>query len=267
MTWHLRNDEHVVNEKRIRRLMRLMGLMPIYQKPNTSKAAKGHKIYPYLLRGLRVDRPNQVWCAPSRDIALQCPVGQWTSRICQCGGAFCIWSRSFARQGYAQHDPERGGLAHTQGAGLAHLEHAGGWLLPLSADCFAIACRAMVDALNEAIHKFGAPDIMNTDQGSQFTSFAWTDRLRRSNVRISMDGKGRFLDNIFVERLWRSLKYECVYLHAWETGSEAKAGVRKWIEFYNHKRPHSALGGKPPAVIYWQRNETTNPDQQVQRVA
>ena len=82
-----------------------------------------------------------------------------------------------------------------------------------------------------------------------------------------MDGKGRFLDNIFVERLWRSLKYECVYLHAWETGSEAKAGVGKWIEFYNRKRPHSALGVQPPAVIYWQRNETTQTDQQVQRVA
>ncbi len=106
------------------------------------------------------------------------------------------------------------------------------------------------------------------DQGSQFTSFAWTDRLRRSGVRISMDGKGRFLDNIFVERLWRSLKYECVYLHAWETGSEAKAGVRKWIEFYNRKRPHSALGGHPPpAVVYWLRKEETNPDQQEQRVA
>ena len=138
-----------------------------------------------------------------------------------------------------------------------------------------------VDALNEAIHKFGPPEIMNTDQGSQFTSFAWTDRLRRSGIRISMDGKGRFLPsrdiaarypagqgiNIFVERLWRSLKYECVYLPAWETGSEARDGVRKWIEFYNHKRPHSALGGKPPAVVYWQRIETTNPDQQVQRVA
>ncbi len=120
-----------------------------------------------------------------------------------------------------------------------------------------------VDALNEAIHTFGSPEIMNTDQGSQFTSFAWTDRLRRSGVRISpshackhvlpgqwMDGKGRFLDNIFVERLWRSLKYECVYLHAWETGSEAKAGVRKRIHFYNYKRRHSALGGQPPAVIY-----------------
>ena len=94
-----------------------------------------------------------------------------------------------------------------------------------------------VEALNEAIARFGPPEIMNTDQGSQFTSFAWTDRLRRSGVRISMDGKGRFLDNIFVERLWRSLKYECVYLHAWESGSEAKAGVGKWMEFYNRKRP------------------------------
>jgi putative transposase len=124
-----------------------------------------------------------------------------------------------------------------------------------------------VDALNEAIHKFGAPDILNTDQGSRLISFAWTDRLRRSIVRISMDGKGRFLDNIYVERLWRALKYEYVFLRAWETGSEAKAGVRKWIKFYNYKHPHSALGGKPPAVIYWQRNETTNLDQQVQRVA
>ena len=136
-----------------------------------------------------------------------------------------------------------------------------------------------VDALNEAIHKFGPPEIMNTDQGSRFTSFAWTDRLRRSNVRISMPPsdcmqppagnrrKGHFLDNIFVERLWRSLKYECAYLNDWETGSEARAGVRKWIEFYNHKRPHSSLGGRPPAVVYWQRIETTNPDQRVQRVA
>ncbi len=100
-----------------------------------------------------------------------------------------------------------------------------------------------VEALNEAIHKFGPPEIMNTDQGSQFTSFAWTDRLRRS------------------------LKYECVYLHAWETGSEAKAGVGKWIEFYNRKRPHSALGGRPPAVVYWMRKDEPQTDQQEQRVA
>ncbi|PXW67322.1 putative transposase [Loktanella sp. PT4BL] len=224
--WHLRNDDHVVNEKRIRRLMRLMGLMPIYQKPNTSRAAKGHKIYPYLLRGLRVDRPNQVWCA---DITYL---------------------------------PMRRGFLYLVAIMDWHTRKVLAWRISNTLEAGFCA-----DALNEAIHKFGAPDIMNTDQVAQFTSFAWTDRLRRSNVRISMDGKGRFLDNIFVERLWRSLKYECVYLHAWETGSEAKSGIRKWIDFYNQKRPHSALGGKPPAVIYWQRNETTQPDQQVQRLA
>ncbi len=108
---------------------------------------------------------------------------------------------------------------------------------------------------------------MNTDQGSQFTSFAWTDRLRRTGVRISVDGKGRFLDNIFVERLWRTLKYEFVYLHAWEPGLEAKAGIRKWMTFSNQQRPHSALGGRPPAVVYLPGKDETQPDQQVQRVA
>ena len=121
--------------------------------------------------------------------------------------------------------------------------------------------------MNEALHKFGPPEIMNTDQDSQFTSFAWTDRLRRMGVRIPMDGKGRLLDNIFVERLWRTLKYECVYLHAWETGSEARAGIRKWMEFYNRTRPHSALGGKPPTVIHWQAIDHNQPDRQAQRVA
>ena len=105
---------------------------------------------------------------------------------------------------------------------------------------------------------------MNSDQGSRFTSFASTNRLRRSDLRISMHGKGRYLQNIFTERLWRSLKYECVYLHAWDTGSQAQAGVRMWIDVYNHKRPHPALCGKPPAAVCWQRIETTNPDHQVQ---
>jgi putative transposase len=226
MTWHMRNEGHLVNEKRIRRLMRLMGLMPIYQKPNTSKAAKGHKVYPYLLRSLRVDRPNQVWCA---DITYL---------------------------------PMRRGFLYLVAIMDWHTRKVLAWRVSNT-----LEAEFCVEALHEAIHKFGPPEIMNTDQGSQFTSFAWTDRLRRSGVRISMDGKGRFLDNIFVERLWRSLKYECVYLHAWETGSEAKAGVGKWIEFYNRKRPHSALGGKPPAVVYWLRNDKTQPDQQEQRVA
>ena len=119
-----------------------------------------------------------------------------------------------------------------------------------------------VEALNNAIARFGLSDTMNTDQGRQFMSFAWIDWLRRSGVRISMDGKGLFLNNVFVGRLWRSLKYGCVYLRAWETRSEARAGISRWIGFHNRRRPHSALGGKPPAVVYWQRN-----DQQMQKVA
>jgi putative transposase len=226
MTWHLRNEGHLVNEKRIRRLMRLMCLMPIYQKPNTSKAAKGHKIYPYLLRGLRVHRPNQVWCS---DITYL---------------------------------PMRRGFLYLVAIMDWHTRKVLAWRISNTLE--ADFC---VEALNEAVHKFGPPEIMNTDQGSQFTSFIWTDRLRRSGVRISMDGKGRFLDNIFIERLWRSMKYECVYLHAWETGSLAKAGIKKWMEFYNHKRPHSALGGQPPAVVYWQGNKITQPDQQERSVA
>jgi putative transposase len=105
---------------------------------------------------------------------------------------------------------------------------------------------------------------MNTVQSSQFTSFDWTDRLKRPKTNISMDGKARYLDNIFTERLWRSLKYECVYLHAWESGSQAKAGVGRWITFYNHDRPHTAHGGQPPAVVSFNHIET---DQQVQAVA
>ena len=226
MTLHLRNEGNLVNEKRIRRLMRLMGLMPIYQKPNTSRAAKGHKTYPYLLRSLRVDRPNQVWAA---DITYL---------------------------------PMRRGFLYLVAIIDWHTRKVLAWRISNT-----LEVDFCVEALNEAIARFGPPEIMNTDQGSQFTSFAWTDRLRRSGVRISMDGKGRFLDNIFVERLWRSLKYECVYLHAWETGSEAKAGVGKWIEFYKRKRPHSAHGGKPPAVVYWLEKNETQPDQQEQKVA
>ncbi|MEL6542841.1 MAG: IS3 family transposase [Pseudomonadota bacterium] len=209
MTWHLRNDGHLVNEKRIRRLMRLMGLMPIYQKPNTSKPAKGHKTYPYLLKGLHVTRPNQVWASDITYI------------------------------------PMRRGFLYLVAIIDWYTRKVLSWRISNTLE--ADFC---VEALNEAMAKYGMPEIMNTDQGSQFTSFAWTDRLRRSGVRISMDGKGRFLDNIFVERLWRSLKYECVYLHAWETGSDARAGIAKWVAFYNHKRPHSAHGGKPPAVVY-----------------
>ncbi|MBD9529980.1 IS3 family transposase [Paracoccus litorisediminis] len=223
MTWHLQNEGHAVNQKRIRRLMRLMRLMPIYQKPNTSKPRKGHKTYPYLLGGLRVDRPGQVWCA---DITYL-PMRRGFLYLV----AIMDW---FTRKVLAWR------ISNT-----------------LEADF-------CVEALNEAIHRFGAPGIMNTDQGAQFTSFVWTDRLKRVGTRISMDGRGRCIDNVFIERLWRSLKYECVYLHAWETGSQARAAISRWITFYNHQRPHTAHGGKPPAVVYFNSIET---DRQAQAVA
>lgn len=226
MTWHLRNEGHPVNKKRIRRLMRLMRLKPIYQKPNTSKPAKGHKVYPHLLKGLPVTRPHQVWASDITYI------------------------------------PMRKGFLYLVAIIDWHTRKVLAWRISNTLE--ADFC---VDALNEAITKYGTPKIMNTDQGSQFTSFAWTDRLRWSGVRISMDGKGRFLDNIFVERPWRSLKYECVYLHAWETGSQARAGIRKWMEFYNHKRPHTAHGGQPPAVVYWLKRKEMETDHQTQKVA
>jgi len=214
MSWHLRNEGQLVTEKRIRRLMRLMVLMPVYQRPNTNKAAKGHKIYPYLLRGLWVQQPNQVWCF---DVTYL---------------------------------PMRRRFLYLVAIMDGHTRKVLSWRLSNTLE--AGFC---VDALHEAIHKFGPPEIMNTDQ------------LHRSGIRISIDGKRRFLDRIFIERVWRSMKYECVYLHAWETGSQAKAGIRKWIEFDTQKRPHCALGAKPPAVVYWLGNETTQPDQQEPTVA
>jgi putative transposase len=226
MTWHLRAEGLAVNEKRIRRLMRLMGLMPIYQRPNTSRKAKGHKTWPYLLRGLAITRPNQVWCADVTYV------------------------------------PMRRGFLYL----VAIMDWATRKVLAwrLSNTLEAEFC---VEALEEALARFGPPEIMNTDQGSQFTSWAWTDRLRQAGIRISMDGKGRFLDNIFVERLWRSLKYECVYLHAWGGGSEARTGIGRWIEFYNNRRPHTALGGRTPATAYWSGTNTEKPDWQAKSVA
>ncbi len=217
MAWHLRNEGHGVNQKRIRRLM------PIDQKPDTSRPAKGHKTYPYLVCELRVEQPNQVWCT---DITYL---------------------------------PMRRGFLYLVAIMDWYTREVLAWRISNT-----LEVDFCIEALNEAIHKFGPPGIMNTDQGSQFTSFAWTDRLKRVGPRISMDGKGRCLDNIFIERLWRSLKYECIYLHAWDTESQARNGIGRWINFYNHQRPHAAHGGQPPAVVYFNTIET---DQQVQAVA
>jgi|TARA_B100001964_G_C14163642_1_gene567995 putative transposase len=218
MTWHLRALGHGVNVKRVRRLMRLMGLMPIYQKPRTSVPAKGHKRYPYLLKGLRIERPNQVWCADITYIPLAkgflylVAVMDWHSR------KVLAWQ-----------------LSNT------------------------MEVQFCVEALEEALDRHGPPDIFNTDQGSQFTSWAWTERLRDAGVRISMDGKGRFLDNIFIERLWRSLKYECVYLYAFSGGRDARRGIGDWIDFYNNRRPHAAHDGVTPAMVFEDRLSVSGP--------
>ena len=200
---------HIVNRKRVQRLIRLMGLVAIYQRPNTSKPAPENKVYPYLLGGLSMAQVNQVWCADITYIPM--PKGflylvaimDWHSR------AVLAWQ-----------------LSNTLGADFC------------------------VEAVEEALARYGKPEIFNTDQGCQFTSSEFTGVLERGGITISMDGKGRCMDNIFVERLWRSLKYEEVYLHAYASVAEAKAGIGAWLRFYNEERPHQSLGYRTPRQIY-----------------
>jgi len=205
----LRRAGWSVNRKRVRRLMRLMGLEAIYQKPNTSWAHPGHKIYPYLLRGLLIDRPNQVWCADityipmARGFVYLVVVMDWFSR------------RVLA------------------------------WRLSITMET-----DFCVEALQEAMARHGQPEIFNTDQGVQFTSAAFLDELETRGVRVSMDGRGRFLDNIFIERLWRSLKYEEVFIKAYGTVPAARAGIGDWLRFYNNERPHQSLGYLTPRAVY-----------------
>lgn len=205
MARHLRRQGHEVGRKRVRRLMAKIGVQAVYQRPKTSQPHPEHKVWPYLLRDLTIDRPNQVWCA---DITYL---------------------------------PMRRGFLYL----VAIMDWATRKILAwrVSNTLHADFC---IEALEEALARHGPPGIFNTDQGGQFTSPRFTDVLRDADVRISMDGKGRWMDNVFIERLWRSLKYECIYLHAFETGSELRAGVRRWVDYYNAHRPHSALGGKTP---------------------
>jgi putative transposase len=205
----LRRDGWTVNRKRVRRLMRLMGIEAIYQKPNTSQPHPDHKVYPYLLRDLVIDRPNQVWCADITYIPLAkgfvylVAVMDWFSR------RVLAWRVSIGME--------------------------------------TTFC---VEALQEAMDLYGAPKIFNTDQGVQFTSGAFIDKLAARGVRISMDGKGRFLDNIFIERLWRSLKYEEVFLKAYGSVKEARGGIDAWLTFYNEVRLHQVLGYRTPREIF-----------------
>ena len=189
--------------------MRLAGLVAIYQRPNTSKPAVAHKIYPYLLGGLSIERVNQVWCSDVTYIPMAkgflylVVIMDWMSR------AVLAWR-----------------LSNTLGAEFC------------------------VEALEEALSQYGRPEIFNTDQGSQFTSDDFTGTLKDHGITISMDGKGRCMDNIFVERLWRSLKYEEVYLNAYASVAEAKAGIGSWLGFYNEERQHQSLGYRTPRQAY-----------------
>ena len=209
MTAVLQRAGWAVNRKRVRRLIRLMGIHAIYQKPNTSRPHPEHKVYPYLLKGLLIDRPNQVWCADITYI----PMAKGFVYLV----AVMDW---FSRRVLA-------------------------WRLSISMET-----GFCVEALQEAMDRFGTPDIFNTDQGVQFTSAAFIDELAGRGVRISMDGKGRYLDNIFIERLWRSLKYEDVFLRAYASVKEARGGIGAWLNFYNDERLHQALGYKTPREIF-----------------
>jgi putative transposase len=204
----LKNQGHRVNRKRVRRLMRIMGLKAIYRHPRTSQPAPGHKIYPYLLSGMEITRPNQVWAADityipmARGFLYLVAIIDWYSRY------VLSWR-----------------LSNTLD------------------DSFC------VEALEEALRK-GRPDIFNTDQGAQFTGADFTGLLERHGVRISMDGKGRYSDNLFIERLWRTVKYEEVYLKAYQDGRDARAGIGDYFRFYNAERPHQALGYRTPAEVF-----------------
>jgi putative transposase len=208
MTAWLRSVGYPVNRKRVRRLLQLLGLEAIYPKPRTSTPAPGHRIYPYLLRGLPITQVDQVWSADITYIRL---AQGWLYLV-----AILDW----------------------------YSRYVVAWEVSNSLDsAFCIA------ALERALAQT-QPSIFNTDQGSQFTSQEFTGRLRDADVRISMDGRGRALDNVFVERLWRSVKYEDVYLKEYPTWESLTAGLRSYFKFYCHERPHQSLGNRTPAAVY-----------------
>jgi putative transposase len=199
-----------IGRRRVATMMKRMGIAAIYRRPNTSKPAPGHKIYPYLLRGLKVERPNQVWAMDityipmARGFVYLAAVVDWFSRRV---------------------------LSHR-----------------VSITMEADFC---VEALEEALTKYGRPEIFNTDQGSQFTSEAFTSVLMKNAIKISMDGKGAWRDNVFVERIWKSVKYEEVYLRAYDSVGVARASIDRYIDFYNRRRPHSSLDRRTPDEAYF----------------
>lgn len=205
----LQAEGRAINRKRVQRLMRKMGIAALGPKPRTTKPAPGHKVHPYLLRGMTIDRPNQVWAADityvpiGRGFLYLVAIIDWASR------AVLAWN-----------------LSNTMDVSFC------------------------VSALEAALARFGRPEIFNTDQGSQFTSAAFTGALAAAGIRISMDGRGRWMDNVFIERLWRSLKYEDIYLKGYGDGHEARPGIGAWFAFYNSQRPHQALGYRTPMAVW-----------------
>lgn len=210
MCAQLRRDGHQVNRKRVRRLMAVMGLQAVAPGPHTSIPHPEHKVYPYLLRGLAIERPNQIWATDisyvpmARGFMYLVAVIDWATRKVLSWRVSNTMETSFC-----------------------------------------------VEALEEALRRYGAPEIFNTDQGAQFTSDAFTDVLKAHGVRISMDGRRRCYDNIFVERLWRSVKYECIYLNAFENGRQLRDALAEYFDWYNRERPHKAHGGHSPDDAYF----------------
>lgn len=206
----LRGEGVVIGRELVATMMRRMGIEAIYRKPNTSKTAPGHKIYPYLLRGLPIERPNQVWAMDITYI----PMAHGFVYL----AAVVDW---FSRRVLS-------------------------WRLSITMDV-----DFCLEAVEEALARYGRPKIFNTDQGSQFTSAAFTGLLLENAIAVSMDGRGAWRDNVFVERLWRSVKYEEVYLRAYDSVGEARASIGRYLDFYNRKRPHSSLDARTPDQAYF----------------
>jgi len=199
-----------VNRKRVQRLMRLMGIRALYPGAKTTRPNPQHKIYPYLLKELEIDRANQVWCTDITYI------------------------------------PMRKGFLYLVAIMDWHSRKVLSWRLSNSLD--TAPC---IEALEDAVATYGSPEIFNSDQGCQFTSEAFTDVLKKHDIKISMDGKGRWIDNVFIERLWRSLKYEEIYLKAYDNVEQAKQGIGDWMNFYNQDRRHASLGRMTPDQVYY----------------
>jgi putative transposase len=208
----LRGEGVSIGRARVITMMRRMEIEAIYRRPNTSKPAPGHKIYPYLLRGVTVDRPDQAW---AMDIT---------------------------------YIPMARGFVYLAAVVDWHTRRVLSWRLSVGMET-----DFCIEAVEEALAKYGKPEIFNTDQGSQFTSAAFTGLLHDHGIGISMDGKGAWRDNVFVERVWKSVKYEEVYLRAYESVAHARASLGRYIDFYNAKRPHSSLDARTPDQAYFNR--------------